>query len=187
VSQRRSYKLEFLTEGSKPFFIASLTGSVVTVGTVIYYIYWVNKDIEGIRIAEPSASVDSDSHDSRIKDQRDPLTDGISRVELLKINGNDTLIVNAARVSLGSHTSDFNEGDAKLLECLIRNENEAPFEHASVTFRIKAPIFVVRQIMRHRFGISLKWQRWQKLPSLPFRCYLRISLLFTKRIIDIRK
>lgn len=43
---------------------------------------------------------------------------------------------------------------AGLINFLMRNRHGTPFEHASLTFRITAPIFVWREFMRHRIGIS---------------------------------
>jgi thymidylate synthase (FAD) len=63
--------------------------------------------------------------------------------------GSDLTIVNAARVSyLGESKGE--EADKKLLFYLMRNGHTSPFEMAILQFRIKCPLFVARQWMRHR-------------------------------------
>lgn len=63
--------------------------------------------------------------------------------------GDDTSIVNAARVSYNSRpVSD----DRKLINYLITHEHMSPFEMCEITFHVKAPIFVARQWFRHRTG-----------------------------------
>ncbi len=70
-------------------------------------------------------------------------------VELQEVMGNDLAIVNAARVSfLGESKSD--EQDKKLLFYLLRHRHTTPFEMVEFKFRIKCPLFVARQWMRHR-------------------------------------
>lgn len=68
-------------------------------------------------------------------------------VELVDYMGNDELIVNAARVSYGGKKKS---SDKNLIEYLIRNDHTSPFEMVEFIFRIKVPIFVARQIFRHR-------------------------------------
>lgn len=82
----------------------------------------------------------------------DPLGDGISSVELVRISGSDIDVVNAARVSYGKVSSEINERDAKLINFLMEHEHTSPFEHNQLSFRIKAPLFVARQWMRHRMN-----------------------------------
>jgi thymidylate synthase (FAD) len=66
--------------------------------------------------------------------------------------GNDLSIVRAARVS---YNADWRSGsddgkDAKLIAYLLRHQHTSPFEHVTVTFEVKAPLFVLRQWHRHR-------------------------------------
>jgi len=82
----------------------------------------------------------------------DPLKDGISGATLIRISGSDIDIVNAARVSYGKFTKEISEKDVKLIRFLIEHHHDTPFEHNQLSFRIKAPIFVVRQWMRHRMN-----------------------------------
>lgn len=80
----------------------------------------------------------------------DPLQDGISSVELLRVSGSDLDIANAARVSYGRVSHEISERDHKLISFLMEHNHSSPFEHNQLSFRIKAPIFVARQWMRHR-------------------------------------
>ncbi|WP_327378588.1 FAD-dependent thymidylate synthase [Streptomyces sp. NBC_01216] len=77
-------------------------------------------------------------------------------VELVQQLANDEMVCMAARVStIGnkaqSYTREKNRG---LINFLVRDRHGSPFEHGSFTFRICAPIFVVREFMRHRAGMS---------------------------------
>lgn len=79
-------------------------------------------------------------------------------VELVQSAGNDEMLCRAARVStLGSASIDTEESGG-LIGFLLRNRHGTPFEHGSMTFRIKAPIFVWREFMRHRIGFSYNEQ-----------------------------
>lgn len=89
---------------------------------------------------------------SNIDTQIDPLNDTISSLSLIRVSGSDVDIVNAARVSYGKFVDTLNEKDAKLIAFLMRHEHTSPFEHNQFSFRIKAPIFVARQWMRHRMN-----------------------------------
>jgi len=78
--------------------------------------------------------------------------DDIGEVLYIDHMGNDKRIVDAARVSFGRDltTEDFSDRDKKLLKFLMREKHTSPFEHCSLTLRLKVPLFVARQIMRHR-------------------------------------
>ena len=82
----------------------------------------------------------------------DPLKDGISSVELIRISGSDVDIVNAARVSFGKVVNEMTLRDEKLIKYLLEHQHTSPFEHNQLSFRIKAPIYVIRQWMRHRMS-----------------------------------
>jgi thymidylate synthase (FAD) len=85
-------------------------------------------------------------------DKLDPLNDGISSVELLRVSGCDLDIANAARVSYGRVSTAISDRDTKLISFLMEHDHTSPFEHNQLSFRIKAPIFVTRQWMRHRMN-----------------------------------
>ena len=70
-------------------------------------------------------------------------------VELQDVMGDDLAIVNAARVSfLGESKGP--EQDARLLNYLMRNKHTSCFEQVEFKFRIKAPVVVWWQQVRHR-------------------------------------
>src|SRR5581483_11488236 len=82
----------------------------------------------------------------------DPLGDGVSSIELLTVSGTDLDIANAARVSYGKTTAVLTERDKSLIQFLMDHEHTSPFEHNRLSFRVKCPIFVARQWMRHRMS-----------------------------------
>lgn len=71
-------------------------------------------------------------------------------VRLLDVMGDDLKIVNAARISFNKHKDVFDEKDYDLMRYLVEHEHLAPFRHCKLTFHVKAPIFVMRQWMKHR-------------------------------------
>ncbi len=72
-------------------------------------------------------------------------------VELIDFMGSDLRAVEAARVSFQKGLSG-EKRDRKLIDFLMENGHESPFEHIVFTFRIKAPMFVARQWFRHRIS-----------------------------------
>ena len=83
--------------------------------------------------------------------------------------GSDLSVVNAARVSFGKESlwnwskeldSDTGDGrtlrerDTKLIKYLAKHKHMSPFGHAFASFHVKAPIFVARQLVKHKF---LRW------------------------------
>ena len=85
------------------------------------------------------------------------------KVELLQHMGSDLTVVNAARVSFAKQSKwDGEDGfgddllslhDAKLINYLATHNHWTPFAHTALTFRIKAPIFVARQLAKHQVGL----------------------------------
>ena len=74
-------------------------------------------------------------------------------------------IVEAARISTDGTTRD-KASDEKLIRYLYNNKHTSPFEHVMFTFKIKCPIFVARQIMRHRTAkINEFSQRYSEVPE----------------------
>jgi len=77
--------------------------------------------------------------------------------------GNDLTVANAARVSFGK-TSEMEDDpwgppklkakDDKLIRYLAKHRHISPFGHCFASFHIKAPIFVARQLVKHKF---LRW------------------------------
>ena len=74
-------------------------------------------------------------------------------VELVDKMGTDLSVVNAARVSYSKESNTFTIKDEKLIKYLAQHEHWSPFAHASMQFRIKAPIFVARQLVKHQVGL----------------------------------
>ncbi len=70
-------------------------------------------------------------------------------VRLVDWMGSDQRIVQAARVSYGDGTKTVRE-DKGLIDYLMRHAHTSPFEQVQFTFHAKMPIFVARQIVRHR-------------------------------------
>ena len=77
--------------------------------------------------------------------------------------GSDLSVVNAARVSFGkkSHFEGrvggpnvLSQRDTKLVQYLAKHKHLSPFGHAFTSFHVKAPIFVARQLVKHKF---LRW------------------------------
>lgn len=79
-----------------------------------------------------------------------------STVEVVKKSMSDKDVIYSARVSTvgANHEVETEDDDYKLINFLMRGRHGSPFEHNSITFYIKAPIFVWREFMRHRIGIS---------------------------------
>lgn len=73
-------------------------------------------------------------------------------VELVDCLGSDERIVDIARISYGMHKKSTEEQVNRLLTLLLTNHHESPFEQVVLTYKIKAPIFIARQWMRHRTG-----------------------------------
>ena len=88
--------------------------------------------------------------------------------------GSDLSVVNAARVSFGKKSEwewvslpetnrystfdpkvkKLSERDTKLIKYLAKHKHISPFGHAFASFHVKAPIFVARQLVKHKF---LRW------------------------------
>ena len=68
--------------------------------------------------------------------------------------GSDLSVVNAARVSFGKKHTKFLDGDSNLICYLAEHKHMSPFGHAFASFHVKAPIFVARQLVKHKF---LRW------------------------------
>ena len=85
---------------------------------------------------------------------------------LIDYMGTDLSVVNAARVSFGKKSSwaKFTAGhadqgvlqdkDRKLIHYLAEHKHLSPFGHCFASFHVKAPLFVARQLVKHKF---LRW------------------------------
>lgn len=88
------------------------------------------------------------------------------QVNLIDHMGSDLTVVNAARVSfdkeseweldpyanLGFGGDKLSDKDTKLIGYLAKHNHWSPFAHTSIQLRIKAPIFVARQLVKHQVG-----------------------------------
>src|ERR687885_469039 len=70
-------------------------------------------------------------------------------VRVIDYMGDDSAVVQAARVSYGKGTRAANE-DRGLIRYLMRHRHTTPFEMCEAKFHVKLPIFVARQWIRHR-------------------------------------
>ena len=79
--------------------------------------------------------------------------------------GSELSVVNAARVSFGKrsewnpdwrddHYEPLLPADSKLIKYLAKHKHMSPFGHAFASFHVKAPVFVGRQLVKHKF---LRW------------------------------
>lgn len=75
-------------------------------------------------------------------------------LELLETFGDEKTIINAARVSFGVEKEKLDDKDIKLMKYLFKNKHMSPFRHLMFRFRIKAPEFVLRQMLKHCVGIE---------------------------------
>jgi thymidylate synthase (FAD) len=94
----------------------------------------------------------------------------MSQIEVTYIDhmGSDLSVVNAARVSFGKKsealgtsgvegehmTPILHDTDKRLIKYLAKHKHMSPFGHAFSSFHVKAPIFVARQLVKHKF---LRW------------------------------
>lgn len=93
------------------------------------------------------------------------------KVSYIDHMGSDLSVVNAARVSFGKKSDwewgeidtdeygDFipnvlSDKDKKLIKYLAEHKHYSPFGHCFASFHVKAPIFVARQLVKHKF---LRW------------------------------
>ncbi len=70
-------------------------------------------------------------------------------IRIVDYMGDDSSVVQAARVSYGRGTRKVSEDDA-LIRYLLRHRHTTPFEMAEIKLHVKLPIFVARQWIRHR-------------------------------------
>lgn len=86
------------------------------------------------------------------------------KVDLIDHMGSDLSVVNAARVSFDKVSSfdydpheqvwELSDKDTKLIHYLAKHGHWTPFAHCFLSFRIKAPIFVARQLQKHQVGLA---------------------------------
>jgi thymidylate synthase (FAD) len=90
-------------------------------------------------------------------------------VEMIKHSASDSDVIWAARVSTKGEQSQEDikadpERSAGLINFLMRDRHGTPFEHSTMTFYVRAPIFVFRELMRHRtFSFNEESGRYRQL------------------------
>lgn len=97
----------------------------------------------------------------------------LAKIEVTYIDhcGSDLSTVNSARVSFDKRSEwlpsgaindyegvvyqrdskNLSEADAKLIKYLAKHKHKSPFNHSFITVKVKAPIFVARQLVKHKF------------------------------------
>jgi thymidylate synthase (FAD) len=77
-------------------------------------------------------------------------------VELISVFGDDEMVVNTARVSFKKIASDYTpEQNEKLIHYLAKHEHTSPFRHGFFRYRIECPVYVERQLFKHRAGVEV--------------------------------
>jgi len=91
------------------------------------------------------------------------------KVTLIDSMGSDLFVVNAARVSfhkeskyiIANNNNTYenidwvlSDSDVKLITYLAKHNHWSPFAHCFLSFRVKAPIFVARQLVKHQVGLT---------------------------------
>lgn len=101
-------------------------------------------------------------------DRINVLQDDLGYIRLVDFMGSDVSIVRAARVSYDAEwrAGEDEKSDHRLIQYLWKHAHTTPFEAATMTFEIKAPIFVFRQWHRHRTqSYNELSARYRELPA----------------------
>jgi thymidylate synthase (FAD) len=86
-------------------------------------------------------------------------------VVLVDYMGNDAAIVQAARVSYGKGTKSVRD-DRGLIRYLMRHRHTTPFEMVEIKFLLRLPIYVARQMIRHRTASTNEYSaRYSVVPD----------------------
>ena len=109
--------------------------------------------------------------------EKNNLLDGRGFVKVIKV-GPEThpegytpeyLVAKAARVSYGSDNKSA-KADKGLIEYLVRHKHTSPLEMCNITYCLKLPIAICRQLLRHRTGKFNEFsQRYSTVPEEDFR------------------
>lgn len=88
-------------------------------------------------------------------------------VKLVDYMGADVTVVAAARHSYDKRADESDvEGNARLINYLVKHEHSSPLEQPALVFEVKAPIFVFRQWHRHRVAkLNEMSGRYSQLPE----------------------
>jgi thymidylate synthase (FAD) len=103
----------------------------------------------------------------------DKLLDGSGFVKVVKVSPEthpegytpEYLAAKAARLSYGSDNKSAS-ADKSLIEYLVRHKHTSPLEMCSITFCMKMPLAICRQLLRHRTGKFNEFsQRYTEVPE----------------------
>ena len=122
--------------------------------------------------SDQSAAQTTPSLDSLQWQKFPVLDDGF--VTLVDVMGNDSSIVQAARVSYGEGTRKVSD-DRQLIRYLLRHAHTTPFEMAEVKFLVRVPMDCWRQWVRHRTANINEYsssadKQWYVFLCVCFRC-----------------
>lgn len=77
------------------------------------------------------------------------------QVDELKIFGDDNMVVDTARVSMGKESNNYtDEQNERLIKFLARENHWSPFSHPRIQFRLIMPIYVERQLIKTQAGVE---------------------------------
>ena len=105
-------------------------------------------------------------------------------VRVVDYMGDDTSIVQAARVSYGKGTKKVST-DSGLIKYLMRHRHSTPFEMCEIKYHIKLPIFIARQWIRHRTAnvneYSARYSKMDKEFYVPAKANLAAQSTTTRQ------
>jgi len=85
------------------------------------------------------------------------------KIKLIQHVGSDQQIADIAGISYDKEMSSAE----KLIPFLLKNGHHSPFEHSLLTFYIEVPIYIARQLVRHRIGVSINEMSRRYVDSEP--------------------
>ena len=84
---------------------------------------------------------------------------GLEAIKALYIQhcGSDLMVVRAARVASNKVSTNMGKDELKLIKDLVKVKHLSPFEMCDITFLYSVPLFIARQVQRHRTGSYNEW------------------------------
>lgn len=76
------------------------------------------------------------------------------KVTLKDYMGSDLTVVNCARISFNKIKEEFDDKDERLINYLATHGHWTPFSHPQISLHVKAPIFVLRQLLKSVVGLT---------------------------------
>lgn len=110
--------------------------------------------------------IDERTPAERLKGKYFPVLDH-GFVALVDYMGDDAAVIQAARTSYGAGTKS-KKDDRGLLRYMMRHTHTSPFEMVELKFHVRLPIFVARQLVRHRTANLNEYSLRYSLPSMQF-------------------